>query len=155
MKTLVVFYSRTGTTRKVASDIAKRLGCETEEIVDTKKRSGVLNYLSSGRDARNKKLTKLEDPKKDPSEFDLVVIGTPCWAGKMSVPVRTYISLKKDGFRKVAFFYTAGGRGEGIPSDMSEACGKTPLATLGITTKDVAKNEAAGKITEFVGKLKG
>jgi flavodoxin len=42
MKTLVVYYSRTGTTRKVAEAIAGILRCDIEEVVDTKKRSGIL-----------------------------------------------------------------------------------------------------------------
>ena len=39
MEPLVVYYSRTGTTAKAAVEIAGRLGCDTERILD--KRSWV------------------------------------------------------------------------------------------------------------------
>ncbi|MFH1236906.1 MAG: flavodoxin [Candidatus Aenigmatarchaeota archaeon] len=153
MKTLVVFYSRTGTTRKVADEIAKALNCETEEIADTKKRAGILHYLSSGRDAQKEALTTLVEPKKDPSKYDLVVIGTPVWAGKMSVPVRAYLHLKKDNFKKVALFYTAGSQNDKIFPDMSKVCGKPPVATLGLSAADIKKGDSARKIKEFSEKL--
>ena len=67
MKMLVVFYSRTGNTRKVAEELEKVLECDMEEIIDTKNRSGSLGYLRSGRDAMNRKLTVLQDVINDPS----------------------------------------------------------------------------------------
>ena len=51
MKTLVVFYSRTGTTKKVGENIAKILKCDSEEIFDTKDRMGVVGYMQAGKDA--------------------------------------------------------------------------------------------------------
>jgi flavodoxin len=39
---LVVFYSRTGTTMKVAEAIREALGCEIDGVEDTKGRSGVI-----------------------------------------------------------------------------------------------------------------
>ncbi len=36
MKTLVTYYSRTGTTRAVGEAIARELGTDSEEIVDGK-----------------------------------------------------------------------------------------------------------------------
>jgi flavodoxin len=101
------------------------------------------------------KLTKLEEPKKDPSKYDIVIIGTPVWGGKMSVPVRTYIHLEKDGFKKIAFFCTAGGQNNNIFPDMGKICGKAPVATLELSTKEVKKNENPEKIKEFSEKLKG
>ncbi|MCX6817682.1 MAG: hypothetical protein NTU57_02400 [Candidatus Aenigmarchaeota archaeon] len=153
MKTLVIFYSRTGNTRKVADEIAKVFGCDTEELADTKKRAGILHYLSSGRDAQKEMLTTLVEPKNDPSKYDLVVIGTPVWASKMSVPVRAYLHLKKDSFKKVAFFYTAGSQNDKIFPDMSKVCGKTPVATLGLSAAEIRKGDSAQKIKEFLEKL--
>ena len=41
-KTLVLYYSRTGTTKKLATFIGDVLGADVEEIIDTKNRSGVM-----------------------------------------------------------------------------------------------------------------
>jgi len=54
MKALVVFYSRTGTTKQVAEALAQSLNCDSEELIDTKKRSGPLGFLSAGRTQRQK-----------------------------------------------------------------------------------------------------
>ncbi|MGZ7109578.1 MAG: flavodoxin family protein, partial [Methanobacterium sp.] len=61
MKILVVFYSRTDNTRKVAEEIKNSLDCDIEEIIDTQNRSGPLGYMRSGRDASRGKLTILKD----------------------------------------------------------------------------------------------
>ena len=49
MKTIVVYYSRTGNTRKVAEELADTLKCDIEQIIDTQKRSDVLGFLRSGK----------------------------------------------------------------------------------------------------------
>ena len=113
MKTLVAYYSRSGRTRKVAETLARLLQADLEEIIDCKDRSGFLGYLTAGRDASLNRLTKLKSLTKDPSSYDLVVVGTPIWAWNVSPPVRTYLTENKDKIRKVAFYCTMGGSSEG------------------------------------------
>lgn len=91
MKSLVAYYTRTRHTQEVALELADVLQGDVEEIKDTKKRSGILGWLRSGRDAMNGSLTVLEEPANEPAEYDLLVIGTPNWASHVSTPVRTYI----------------------------------------------------------------
>jgi len=50
-KILVVFYSRTGNTKKVGEAIAGELNCDTEQIMDVKSRMGIFGWLRSGREA--------------------------------------------------------------------------------------------------------
>jgi flavodoxin len=109
MKSLVVFYSRTGTTKRIGEALAQLLECDNEELVDTKKRSGPLGFVSAGRDAQAKNLTTLADIKHDPALYDLVILGTPMWGGTLSGAMRTYISANKSKFKRVAFFCTQGG----------------------------------------------
>ena len=51
-RTLVVHYSRTGTTRKVAESLAAKLLCDSEVIIEERDRSGLLGYLRSLFEAR-------------------------------------------------------------------------------------------------------
>jgi len=156
MKSLVVFYSRTGTTKKVAEAIAEKIGAEIEEIKDTVDRTGAKGYLISGRDAMKKRLTKLEPFWHDLSDYDLVVIGTPIWGWNMSVPARAFITEQKEKFKNVAFFCTMGGSGgQRAFSGMEEIIGKKPLATLALTTKEVVSGDISGKIDSFIGSLGG
>ena len=75
----------------IAETISESLDCDIEEIVDKEKRGGILGYLKSGYEASRNKLSIIEDPKHDLSKYDLLIVGTPVWAGKMSVPLRTYL----------------------------------------------------------------
>ena len=72
MNPLVVFYSRTGATKRVGETLAEMLDCDSEELLDTKKRSEPPGFLLAGKDATAKKLTKLTDIKRDPALYDLI-----------------------------------------------------------------------------------
>jgi len=153
-KVLVVYYSRTGTTKKLAEAIAAALGCETEELVDTKDRKGVKGYMKAGRDAMKKRITVLEPVRNDPAGYDLVILGTPVWAWSMAPAVRTYIAEHKEALGKVAFFLTTGGTGiERTFEHMATACGKEPVATLGLKAKEVKKGDLAAQVEGFVAAL--
>jgi len=93
---LVVFYSRTGTTKKVAEAIATKLGCDIEEIIDTKSRRGLLGFLRSGLEATLKRLTTIEEIKNDPASYDVVIIGTLFGTVRCPVPFgHTFRNIKK------------------------------------------------------------
>lgn len=155
MKALVVYYSRTGNTRKAGEDIARELGCDVEEIVDTVNRAGPIGFIMAGKQASSKGLTKLKPFTKDLSQYDLVVIGTPVWAATMSSPVRTFIVENKDKLKNVAFFITLGGTGEASTlQGMEEACGKKPMATLTILTRDIKPGAYLDALKKFVSELK-
>jgi flavodoxin len=153
MKTLVVHYSRTGNTGKLAAEIAQALGADTETIIDKKKRSGPIGYLLAGRDATRKVAAQIEEPKKDPSWYDLVVIGTPVWAWTVSAPVRAYLQKYAGKFPEVAFFLTHGGNFEKTFDDMAAAAKRQPKATLAVFEKDLRKGGHVQQEKEFVAKL--
>ena len=154
MKSLIVFYSRTGITKKVAEAISEILECDIEEIRDTKNRKGALGYLASFKDAVSKKLTTIEEIKKNPASYDLVIIGTPVWIYTMSTPIRAYISQNKQTFQEVAFFCTQHvSSSNSTFRDMSELCGKKPAVLLELKTKDVKRDKYMQKVKEFTDKI--
>ena len=106
MKSLVVYYSRTGNAKFVAETIAAELGSDVEEIVDMKSREGKIGWISAGRDATGSKETKIAPTKKVPSDYDLLIIGTPVWAWSPTPAIRTYIKNNDLSGRKVALFFT-------------------------------------------------
>lgn len=110
MKSLVVYYTRTGNARFVAETIAAEIGADVEEVIDLKKRTGVLGYLSGGSDARRGKETEIASTKKSPAEYDLVIVGTPVWAGRPAPAILTYFKKHDFADKKVAVFFTQGGK---------------------------------------------
>ncbi len=159
MKALVIYYSRSGNTRKIAEAIADALRAyaevKLEEIVDTRKRKGVFGIIGAGKDSVFKHTTPIEPVKADLSSYDLVVFGTSVWVGAVASPVRTLLSKHGNNVKQLVFFCTTFGIGiKRAFRVMEELCGKAPAATLGFTArrrKD-ADGVAAG-VKTFVEKL--
>jgi menaquinone-dependent protoporphyrinogen IX oxidase len=145
MKALVAYYSRTGVTRQAAQAVADALqasGAEVamEEIVDTKPRKGVLGYLAAGRDASLRRRTVISPPAASPSEFDVVVIGSPVWAFTIAPAIRTYCAEHAGEARKAALFCTMGGSGaERAFAQAEKVLGKRAVATLALVRKFVTE----------------
>ena len=148
---LVVYYSRTGTTRKVAEYITKQLGADMEEIIDMKKRSGIWGFLIGGRDALRRKETEINEIKKDPSKYDLVIAGSPMWAGNITPATRTYLNKFKTDIKSVAFFATSGGSNqEKIFEEAKNLLDKELISLMGICTKELKDDSVFNaKIASF------
>ena len=150
-KILVAYYSRTGTTEKVADFLAEALGAECEAIKDTVDRGGAKGYIISGKEGMKRLLTQLQPTQKNIADFDLAIVGTPIWGWNMSSPMRTYLTEHKDEFKRVAFFCTMGGSGDNRAfSEMAAIIGKDPVAMLALTTKEVVKWSCEEKIKTFL-----
>jgi flavodoxin len=106
MKSLVVYYTRTGNAKFVAEIIAAQLGSDIEEVVDQKKRAGTLGWVSAGKDSTQEKETQIAPTKLSPLNYDLIVIGTPIWAWRPTPAIRTYIKQNDLQGKKVALFFT-------------------------------------------------
>ena len=142
MSSLVAYYSRTDITKKLAEEIAGRLNADIEEITSTVKYDGKIGYARAGKDAMTVKIIEIGDLKYDPSNYDVVYLGVPVWAGKAANPLISYIKQNEGKFNNVKFFVTAGSSGfESAFKQMEEFVGKAPLKTLALTTKQVKKGD--------------
>ena len=141
MKSLVVYYSRTNITKKLAEDIAEKTGADIEEIVPKVNYQGKIGYARGGKHALGQKVIDIDEPEHDPADYDVIYLGTPVWAGKASTPLFSYIKKNGDRFNNVKFFVTAGGKGFESTLKQMEENTKNPLATLGLTTKEVKNGD--------------
>ena len=153
MKILITYYSRTNITEKVAKTIQNNLSCDIEEIIDLKNRSGALGYVKSCLDAIRKTPADIKPIEKDPSDYDLVIIGTPVWASTMASGVLTYLNENKEKFNDVSFFCTCGSSGyEETLNKMEEIVDKKAVERLFITKKDL-NTSFDSKIQDYTKKL--
>jgi flavodoxin len=161
MKALVVYYSWTGNTAKVARRLAEVMKADLEEIRETKKRRRVIGFMRSGFEAARKKKPPIEGLNNDPKGYDLVVIGAPLWAGTFASPVRSFLVRYGGGIKKAACFLTMGGEKEARSfTEMRDLLGKQPVATLTLRSRTVKKDlsfdeEAVPAIEAFAKSLKG
>jgi flavodoxin len=151
MKTLVIYYSRGGNTKKVAEAISNAFKCDIEAIVDKKKRYGLWGWLTSGRDATIGAVTKIEEVTKDLTEYDLIIIGTPIFSWNVSAAVRTFLLQYQDQIKQAAFFCTEGGGGGNRAfSAMEKISGKVPVASLIVNEKEVKNGAYSQKVGQFI-----
>jgi flavodoxin len=139
MKKLVVYFSQTGNTKKVAEKVARNLGADIDEIIDKDKK---------GQEAMFKKEPIEINFRKDPSKYDLVVIGSPVWA--FGVPPATKSYLMKNKFKNVGFFCTFGLM-TGLFFHKMKKFSKKPIATLKVYMKKINKSD--DKINAFCSKF--
>jgi len=112
MKALVIYYSRTGNTRKAAEAIAAACGGDLEEVVEAgERRMGIVGWIRAGREAMRKKRVPIEAPKKRPDDYDIVFVGSPVWAWTLAPAIRSYLEAADIGATPIAFFCTMGGVG--------------------------------------------
>ena len=151
MKTLVVFYSRSGTTKRVAQEVAKALNADIDELIDKKSRKGILGFLRAGYDATRGKTTEIEF-EKDPYDYDLVIVGTPIWNGRVTPAIRTYLLWNREKIKNAAFFSTCVGRPGKCLEQMEELWGKKPILRKVLIRKrlDEGTEELAEELKKFV-----
>jgi len=155
MKSLVVYYSRTGNAKFVAETIAAEMGSDIEEIVDLKKREGKLGWMSAGRDATGGRETQIKPTTKVPADYDLIIVGTPVWAWRPSAAIKTYMGKNDLSGKKVALFFT-------MDNALRQAVEKTKalgpnavfIGELALAKALENKEESAKKIADWCTKLK-
>jgi len=151
MKVLLVFYSRTGRTKAVARQIAEITGGEVEEIRDISDRSGLLGYIRSGLDGKTRRHSTIQEPRNDPRRYDLLIVGTPIWAGNISSPMRTYLKRFSSGLPPVAVVCTTGGtQTEMIESDLEMIIGKKPVGSICVREEETGDKRTMVNLRIFL-----
>lgn len=154
MRVLVVYFSRTGTTKAVAQELARELGADIEMITERSSRAGWLGWLKSGYEATFGKTGAIHAPLRDPSTYDLVILGTPTWNAAPCTPLLSYVRMLRKTLPKVALFCTFDGRGEdSVFAKLRDEIGQEPVAVLGLPRAQVETGLAHAKIVSFAGLL--
>lgn len=96
----------------------------------------------------------IAEPAHELSEFDLVFIGTPVWAGVPAPAVNAYIERHRDALDHVAFFSTQGKFGaSGALAGMEPRLAHLPLATLEVSEDDIGGSALDERIEAFLSDL--
>ena len=140
-KSLVVYYSLSGNTERVAREIARKSGADVEILWDLEREGELswLGYAKAAIDALRGKAAALGGLIYDPRNYALVVIGTPVWAGHMTPAVRAYLQRFKANLPHVAFFVTSGNTSASkIAPQMETIVGHGLDASVGFNAADLA-----------------
>lgn len=157
-RSLVVFYSLTGRTRRLAEALTNALHADIEEIWDAQKRAGWRGYARSAYQAMRGKPARIEPTVRDLTAYDIVLVGGPVWAASVSPPVRTFLGDHATQLPRVAFFGTYGGQGiERAFRQMADLVGHPAQATLALRETDIDRGaqHIESRIEPFIEKLTG
>ena len=111
MKTLIVYYSLHGNSRLIAENLKSCLKAELLEIktMGEEKRKGFPLYLLGGGQAVLKMKPPLKPYTINVDNCDLVIIGTPVWAGSPAPAIVSFLDKTKISGKKIALFCCHGG----------------------------------------------
>jgi menaquinone-dependent protoporphyrinogen IX oxidase len=155
---LIVSFSRTGTTERLADLLAARLLADCEALREREGpqwRSGVRGYLRSLADSIGQRHANPLPTAHDPTQYDVVVVGTPVWASCAAAPVTTWLAGHRGHLRKVAFFCSLGGYGSDKAFEqMHTSAGVTPLATCAIRAADLRAGRDQRLLDAFARKIR-
>ncbi len=152
---LVVDYSRSGNTRKLARAIAHACGADLEDIHDEDSRRGLWGWIRSCKEAMRAFPAAIQPVERDPADYDLVVLGSPVWVGHVSSPMRSYLARHSGKLGHVALFVTEGGSGgPKALAEMTALVGQKPAATLELRAGELG-NDLESKIGGFVQTIQG
>jgi flavodoxin len=148
---LVVYFSRTGYTRRAAEGVARAAGGELCAIAEKRSRRGLWGYARCLWQASFGRSPTVEPLGCDPTSADCVVIGTPIWGWRLASPVRSFAQRYRGQLGHFAFFCTEGGSGsEAAFAELQRILGRPPVATLALTDAEIDGAGAASRIEPFV-----
>lgn len=111
MKKAVVFYSLSGNTQAAAKEIAEGIGADLIELKLVKpfptEKSKQLAL--GGMQAMFGMKPDIQELSKNIKEYDVLILGTPIWAGKIAAPVHSFLNKYQVLDKIVAVFTFSGG----------------------------------------------
>lgn len=146
-RVLVVYYSLTGTTQKVAALVKDKAGADLyvlePETPYSQDQELINDEVAAERESGEIRALTGELP--DLSGYDLVLIGSPVWNGLPSNPVQKYLGLTDFTGKRVAGFWTAyANAGDYAEAFKGQINGAEALDGLGLLNADVADDAALG-----------
>jgi len=117
-KSLIIYYSYEGNTKRVAEIIQNRLSSDIESIKPVKdmETKGFGKYFWGGAKVVMHKKPELVPIQSDIEAYDTLWIGTPVWAWTITPPILSLISSDLIRNKEIYFFYTH----EGGPGKIEE-----------------------------------
>ncbi|MBQ3655587.1 MAG: hypothetical protein II956_01910 [Bacteroidales bacterium] len=112
-KILVLFYSQSNTTKTVAQEIQKQLGCDIEEIECVEPYTGNFGDVAGRwqKEMQEGKTVEIKPLTKNVKDYDVIFLGFPIWGGVYASPVATFVKNTDFSGKKLVPFCTFGSGG--------------------------------------------
>ena len=109
MKSIIIYYSNSGTTRKLAEQVHEAFPGELIEVVPKVPYGGYLAAVRrAGKENRKGIIAEYTAPELDLSDVDTIFVGYPIWYSKAPSFLRDYLKRYDLTGKRVIPFSTAG-----------------------------------------------
>lgn len=127
---LIVYYSRSGNTDKVAKYIQSQVGGDIIRLETVKTYPSDYDEMldTAQEEQRNGELPELKNQINNIENYDTIFLGYPIWWGNIASPVLTFLNDYDLSNKQIVPFVTSGSsRLSGTPNDIQEL---EPQATI-------------------------
>ena len=113
MKCAVIYYSKSGVTRKIAEKVKAAFDADVYSVEPEKPYGGYISaVIRAGLEKLSGKAAALKTAAADLSSYDVVFIGFPVWYGTLPDFLQEYIRGAAIAGKRVIPFATAGANGK-------------------------------------------
>jgi flavodoxin len=156
MRTLIVYYSLSGTTAKVARELGGLLGAELAEIRCARYRSGILSYFRAAYDSVKGRLPVIDVPAAVDRPCDLMIVAAPIWAGHPATPIRAFLAGGHKLPGKIGLLLTRGGSSpDAAFAEMQARLPAPASAKLALRAKDIQDDAITEALRAFASEMAG
>ena len=152
MKTLIVYYSLSGNCKLVAKTLKSSLNAEILEIKtlkDNKRPQGKRFMWGISQMIFNRK-PALMSYTFNPDDWDLIILGTPVWAGGPAPAMVSFLNKSKISGKKIALYSCfAGNTGKAIDKLKVLLAGNSFVGELGLKNPSQGEYDFKEKINEW------
>lgn len=148
--TLIVFYSYTGTSRRLAQLMAAQQGWPLGEITELNSRAGAGGTLRCVLDSLLRREPAIRYDGPEPSRFDTVVLVSPIWMYRLAGPMRTFVASRAESIERVAVVSVMGSAGAvNAVSEIATLLDVQPVQTAAFTSREVDDDSCAPRLQAF------
>jgi menaquinone-dependent protoporphyrinogen IX oxidase len=137
-RTLIVCYSNTGTSRRVAELLASQFKWPCGEISEQHSRTGTAGMLRCVVDSLLRRHPAIRYEGPAPRDFETVVLIAPIWLYRLAGPMRSFVRDHAPGLKRVAVISVMGGQGAtNAFSEIDQILGHPPVLSTSFTAREV------------------
>lgn len=147
---LLICYSRTGTSRRLAQLLASQHGWPVGEVLDARPRMGLAGLGRCVLDALLRRAPDVRYFGPAPDAFDAVVLVSPVWLGRLSGPMRGFVAARERPPRAWAAATTSGGGStDRVHHELQQLLGRPPLVAQAFPARSVDDGSCASRARWF------
>lgn len=111
MKAIIVYYSLTSNTEFVAKELSNKLDCDILplEVLNPYPDKGFKKFYWGGKSAVMKESPELKKYTFNKDDYDVIILGTPVWAGTFTPHLRTFVKENDLSDKNVAIYACSSG----------------------------------------------